>query len=91
MAFEILHVFEDKPLRLVRGVTILDPGLRIFSFKVIPFNVIHYLCKAVKRAYPLFIALRFVANIEQALSLTIDEGENRSEGSDLRGLFFENS
>jgi hypothetical protein len=58
---------------------------------VIPFNVIYYLQRAAKRAYPLFVALRFISNTEQALSLTIDEGENRSEGSDLRGLFFENS
>ena len=91
MAFEILYVFENKPLRLIRQVIILYLSLQIFSFKVIPFNVIYYLRRAAKRAYPLFVALRFVSNIEQALSLTIDEGENRSEGSDLRGLFFENS
>jgi hypothetical protein len=91
MAFEMLHVFENKPLRLARWVTTLYPGLRIFSFEVIPFNVIHHLRRAAKRAHPLFVALRFVSNAEQALSLATDEGENRSEGSDLRGLFFENS
>jgi hypothetical protein len=87
----MLHVFENKPLRLVYWVIILYPGLRIFSFEVILFNVIYYLRRAAKRAYLLFVALRFVSNIEQALSLTIDKGENRSERSDLRGLFFENS
>jgi hypothetical protein len=89
MVFEILHVFEIKPLRLARRVAILYPGLRIFSFEVIPFNVIHYIRRAAKGAHPLFVALRFVANAEQALSLATDEGESRSEGSDLRGLFFE--
>jgi hypothetical protein len=59
--------------------------------EVSPFNVIYYLRRAAKRAYPLFIALRFVSNREQALTLTIDEGEHRSEGTNLRGLFFENS
>jgi hypothetical protein len=91
MAFEILYIFENKPLRLIYWVIILYPGLRIFSFKVIPFNIIYYFQRIAKRAYLLFIALRFVSNTEQVLSLTIDEGENRSERSNLRGLFFENS
>jgi hypothetical protein len=77
MAFEMLHVFENKPLRLARWVTTLYPGLRIFSFEVIPFNVIHHLRRAAKRAHPLFVALRFVSNAEQALSLATDDGENR--------------
>jgi len=46
------------------------------SSKVNPFNVIHYLCKAAKRAYPLFVALQFVFNAKQALSLTTNEGED---------------
>jgi hypothetical protein len=91
MAFEILYIFKNKPLRLIYWVIILYPGLQIFSFKVIPFNIIYYLQRAVKRAYLLFVALRFVSNTEQVLSLATDEGENRSKGSDLRGLFFENS
>jgi hypothetical protein len=53
--------------------------------------VIYYLSKTAKRAYPVLVALRFVFNTEQALILTINERENRSEGSDLRGVFFENS
>jgi hypothetical protein len=72
-------------------VTTLYPGIQIFSFEVIPFNMIHHLQRAAKRAYPLFVALRFVSNVEQALSLAINEGENKSERSDLKGLFFENS
>jgi hypothetical protein len=69
----------------------LYPGRRILSFEVNPFNVIYHLRRAAKRAYPLFVALRFISNVERALSLATDEGKNRSEGSDIRGLFFENS
>jgi hypothetical protein len=64
MAFEILHVFENKPLRLARWVITLYPSLWIFSFEVIPFNVIYYLRRAAKRAYPLFVALRLISNTE---------------------------
>jgi hypothetical protein len=72
-------------------VTTLYPGLRILSFEVNPFNVIYHLRRAAKRAHPLFVALRFVSDTERALSLGTNKGEDRSKGSDLRGLFFENS
>ena len=87
----MLQVFKNKPWRLARWVTTLYPGLRIFSFEVNLFNVIHHLRRAAKRAHPLFVALQLVSNVEQALSLATDEGGNRSEESDLRGVvFFEN-
>jgi hypothetical protein len=89
VVFEILQVFKNESLRLTRWVVTLYSGRRILFFEVDPFNVIYYLRRAAKRAYPLFVALRFVSNAERALSLATDEGENRSEGSDLRGLFFE--
>jgi hypothetical protein len=57
MVFEMLQVFENKPLRLACGIITLCPGLRIFSFEMIPFNVIHHLRRAAKRAHPLFVAL----------------------------------
>jgi hypothetical protein len=91
MIFEVLQVFESKPLRLARWVTTLDPGLRVFLFKVLPFNVIYHLGRTAKRAYPVLVALRFVSNTEQTLSLAINERENRSEGSDLRRVFLKNS
>ena len=40
-----------------------------------PFNVIYYLRKAAERAYPLLIALRFVANTDRALALSKDKRE----------------
>jgi hypothetical protein len=64
MIFEMLQMFENKPLRLVCWVTTLDPGLRIFPFEVLPFNVIHHLSRTAKRAYPVLVALRFVSNAE---------------------------
>lgn len=90
MVFKMLQVLEDKSLRLARWVTTLDPSLRIFPFQVLPFNVIHHLGRTAKRAYPVLVALRFVSNTEQTLSLAVNEGENRSEGSDLGDVFLEN-
>lgn len=75
MTFEMLHVFENKPLRLVYWVIILYPGFRISSFEVNPFNVIYYLRKAAKRVYPFFVALRFVPNADGALGLGKDKRE----------------
>jgi hypothetical protein len=91
MVFEMLQVFKNKPLRLTRWVTALNPSLRIFPLQVLPFNMIHHLGRTAKRAYPVLVALRFVSNTEQTLSLATNEGENRSKGSDLRGVFLENS
>ena len=90
VAFEMFYVFENKPLRLAQWVITLYLGVRISSFEVNPFNVIHHFCRSAKRAHPLFVALRFVSNTEWALTLATDEAENRSEETDLRGLFFEN-
>ncbi len=87
----MLQVVKNKPLRLTLWITTLDPSPRIFPFQVLPFNVIHHLGRTAKRAYPVLVALRFVSNTEQTLSLAANEGENRSEGSDLRGVFLENS
>lgn len=89
MVFEMLQVFENEPLRLACWVTTLYPGLQIFSFKVNSFNVIHYLCRAAKRAYPLFVALRFVSNAEQALSLTTNKGEDTRDWINIRRLFLD--
>jgi hypothetical protein len=69
MAFEMLHVFENKPLRLAHWVITLDLGEWVSSFEVNPLNVIHHLRRAAKRAHPLLIALRFVANADRALVL----------------------
>jgi hypothetical protein len=79
VVFEMLQVFENKPLRLTRWVRTLYPRLRISSFEMNTFNVIHHLRRATKRAYSLFVALRFVSNTEWALSLTINEGKDRRE------------
>ena len=89
MAFEIVQVFENEPLRLARWVATLYPGLRVFSFEVNPFNVIHHLRRAAERAYPLFVALRFVSNTKQALSLTTNEGEDTREWISFRRLFLD--
>jgi hypothetical protein len=75
MTFEILHVFENKPPRLARWVTTLYPSLRISSFEVLPFNMIHHLRRAAKRAHPFFVALRFVPNANGALGLGKDKRE----------------
>src|SRR3954447_22972798 len=69
MAFEMLHVLENKPLRLARWVMTLYLSVRISSFEVNPFNVIHHLRRAANRAHRLLIALRFVANADRALAL----------------------
>jgi len=69
VAFEMLHVLENKPLRLAYWVITLYLSVRISSFEVTPFNVIHHLRRAAKRAHPLLIALRFVANADRALVL----------------------
>jgi hypothetical protein len=55
------------------------------------FNVIHHLCKEVKEAHPLFIALQFIPNAEWALSLAANKGENEIERSNLKGLFFKDN
>jgi hypothetical protein len=75
MTFEMLHVFENKPLRLARWGITLYPGLRISSFEMNPFNVIHHLRRAAKRAHPFFVALRFVPNADGALGLGEDKRE----------------
>jgi hypothetical protein len=75
-------VLENKPLRLACWVITLDPGLRIFPFEVSPSNVIHHLGRAAKRAYPVFVTLRFVFNAKETLSLATNKGESKSEGSD---------
>jgi hypothetical protein len=75
MIFEAFQVFENKPLRLTRWVITLYPGLQIFPFEMNPFNVIHHLHKAAKRAHPLLIALRFVTNTDGTLGLSKDERE----------------
>jgi hypothetical protein len=79
IAFEILQVFENEPLRLACWITIFYPGLRILSSEVNPFNIIYYLCRAAKRAYLLFVALRFVSNTEQVLGLTTNKREDTRE------------
>jgi hypothetical protein len=89
MVFEMLQVFENEPLRLACWVTTLYPGLWIFSSEVNPFNVIHHLRRAAKRAYPLFVALQFVSNAEQALSLTTNEGEDTRDWINIRQLFLD--
>jgi hypothetical protein len=75
MIFEILQVFENQPLKLAYWVIILHLSLQIFSFEVTPFNVIHHLRRAAKRAHPLLIALRFVANADGALALSKNKRE----------------
>lgn len=55
-----------------------------------PFDVIHHLRRAAKGAHPLFVALPLVADAERAPILAPHKGERMSEGSGLRGLFFEN-
>jgi hypothetical protein len=69
VAFEILQLFENKPLRLAYWVKTLYLSLRISSFKVNVFNVIHHRHRAAKFAYPLFVALRFIPDAERALLL----------------------
>jgi hypothetical protein len=64
-------------------VITLYPGLRIFPFEVNSFNVIHHLCRTAKRAHPLLIALRFVANTDGALGLGKDEREGLREGLEI--------
>ena len=56
VTFEVLYVLENKPLRLARWVITLCLSVRISSFKVNPFNVIHHLRRTAKRAHPLLIA-----------------------------------
>jgi hypothetical protein len=66
-------VFKNKPLRLVHGVVIFDPLLRINLLQVNTFDMIPHLRNAVKVTYPLLIALQFVANTDWALGLGKDE------------------
>ena len=40
VAFEMLHVLENKPLRLAYWVITLYLSVRISSFEVTPYNVI---------------------------------------------------
>ena len=75
VAFEMLHVLENKPLRLAYWVITLYLSVRISSFEVTPFNVIHHLRRAAKRAHPLLVALRFVANADRALAVAKDKRE----------------
>jgi len=91
VAFEILQLFENKPLGLARWVTTLYLSLRISSFKVNVFNVIHHRRWAAKFAHPLFVALRFIPDAEWALLLAAFKGEKGIERSELRGLFFEDT
>ena len=69
MTFEMLHVFENKPLRLAHWVITLDLSEWVSSFEVKSFNIIHHLRRPAKRAHPLLVALRFVANANRALAL----------------------
>jgi hypothetical protein len=55
------------------------------------FNVIHHRRRAAKFTHPLFVTLRFIPDAEWALLLAAFKGENGIEGSELRGLFFEDS
>jgi hypothetical protein len=89
MVFEMLQVIENKPLRLAYWVTTFHPGLRILSFEVTAFNVIHHLRRATKRAHPVFVTLRFVANAERALSLTTNEREDTKEWISVRRLLLD--
>jgi hypothetical protein len=57
VAFEMLQVFENKPLRLAHWVITLYLGVWISSFEVNPFNVIHHLRRAAKRAHPIWICI----------------------------------
>jgi len=75
MAFEMLQVLENKPLRLAHWVITLYLSVWVSSFEVNPFNVIHHLRRAAKRAHPLLKALRFVANADRALALGKDKRE----------------
>jgi hypothetical protein len=70
MAFEMLHVLENKPLRLTRWVITLYLGVGVSSSDVNPFNVIHHLYRGAERAHSLLIALQFVANTDRALVLS---------------------
>jgi hypothetical protein len=90
MNFEMLDVFEHKPLRLTRGMMTLYPGFWVSALEVSPFNVVHHRRRPTKGAHPLFVALRFVANAERALGLATDEGENRFNGPDLGRILFGN-
>jgi len=89
MTFEMLHVFEDKPLRLAHWVITLYLGVWISSFEMNPFNVIHHLRRAAKRAHPLLIALRFVANADRALVLSKRKREWLETGR--RGLLLDDT
>lgn len=75
MTFEMLQVFENKRLRLAHWVITLYLGVGISPFEVNPFNVIHHLRWAAKRAHLLLIALRFVANANRALALGKEKRE----------------
>jgi hypothetical protein len=72
-------------------VTTLYLSLRISSFKVNVFNVIHHRRWAAKFAHPLFVALRFVPDAEYALLLSAIKGEKGIEGSEIRGLFLKDT
>jgi hypothetical protein len=69
-------------------MAVLYPSLWIMSFEVYSLNVIYYLRWPIKGTYPLFIALRFVSNTEDALALTTNEWDDRSQRTNLWGLFF---
>ena len=62
-------MIENEALRLAYWVKTLYLGLRISSFKVNVFNVIHHRRRAAKFAYPLFVALRFIPDAEWTLLL----------------------
>jgi hypothetical protein len=87
VAFEILQVFENEPLRLACWVIIFYPGFRVFSFEVNLFDVIYYFRRAAERAYPLFVAFRFVSNTKQVLSLIINKGDDTREWISFRRFF----
>jgi hypothetical protein len=91
VAFEILQLFENKSLRPTYWVKTLYLSLRISSFEVNVFNVIHHRRRAAEFAHPLFVALRFIPDAEWALLLAAFKGEIGIERSELRGLFFEDT
>jgi len=88
MVFKMCKVFEIKPLRFACCMAALYPSLWIMSFEVYSLNVIHHLRWPTKGTYPLFIALRFVFNAEDALALATNEWDDRSQRTKFWGLFF---
>jgi hypothetical protein len=75
IAFEMLQMFKDQPLRFAHRVATGDCLLWYDPSEVNTFNMIPHLRNTAKQTHLLLVALRFVANAKGALGLGTDKRE----------------